>query len=271
MEKKENVVSSNGGGSGFNTYQHTPFYSTKREEEENTSYLALGYSIIDVDGGEEEGVILEHLVQTVHTSGGLLGDTLDVLDQSGPHLWVNLLAFLEQTVDNGQLLVVLIVVENGGVLLGLEAPVNHEGGITSVIDNQLGSELSSVPQQGVHGALPVLLEGLSLPGEDGHTGDGDGGSGMILCGEDVARAPPDVSAEVCQGLDQDSGLHGHVQRSHHADALERLVVVLFTACHQTGHLLLGDVDLLPSEFGQADVFDLWTTFVDECECGVCVV
>jgi hypothetical protein len=37
--------------------------------------LALGDGVVDVDGGEQELAGLLHLVQALHTGGGLLGDT----------------------------------------------------------------------------------------------------------------------------------------------------------------------------------------------------
>ena len=55
-------------------------------------------------------------------------------------------------------------------------------------------------------APPVLLEGLSLPGKHGAGVAGDGGGGVVLGGEDVARAPADLGAEGGQSLDQDGGL-----------------------------------------------------------------
>ncbi len=39
--------------------------------------LGLGDRVVDVDGGNLELAILEHLVEVVDTSGGLLRDTLD--------------------------------------------------------------------------------------------------------------------------------------------------------------------------------------------------
>ena len=39
--------------------------------------LALGDTVVDVDGGDLQGARLHHLVEIVHTGGGLLGDTLD--------------------------------------------------------------------------------------------------------------------------------------------------------------------------------------------------
>ena len=41
--------------------------------------LRLGDGVVDVDGGDLQGVVLEHLVQVVHTSGRLLRQALDSL------------------------------------------------------------------------------------------------------------------------------------------------------------------------------------------------
>jgi len=41
--------------------------------------LALGHAIVDVDGRDKKGTLLHHLVQTVDTSGGLLGNTDEAL------------------------------------------------------------------------------------------------------------------------------------------------------------------------------------------------
>src|SRR5690606_2572304 len=106
-------------------------------------------------------------------------------------------------------------------------------------------------------AVPVLLQGLALPGEDRGAGGGDRGGGVVLGGEDVARGPAHVGADVLEGLDQHRGLDGHVQRAGHAHALERLRGgVLAADRHQARHLVLGDVDLLAAPVGQGDVGDL---------------
>lgn len=51
-----------------------------------------------------------------------------------------------------------------------------------------------------------------------------------------------------------------MQATSNAGTLERLVLgVLQTSGHQTGHLLLGEVDLPAPEGGQVDVGDLFIT------------
>ncbi len=90
-----------------------------------------------------------------------------------------------------------------------------------------------------------------------------GGRSMILRGEDVARGPPDVRAERDEGLDQDCGLHRHVQRTGDARTLQRQnLCVLATQRHQPGHLVLGQTDLFAAELGQRQIGDLEIEPVD---------
>jgi len=120
----------------------------------------------------------------------------------------------------------------------------------------------------------VFLLGLTLPGEDGDAGGGDGSSGMILGGEDIlkggvrsifdetghkkktyARRPGNLGTESSEGLDQDGGLDRHVQASCDASALERLGGgELLPHVHKTWHLLFGDFDLLTAKGGKGDIY-----------------
>lgn len=91
--------------------------------------LGLGDRVVDVDGWDKKSSLLQHSVQVVDTSGGLLRDTVAVLEE----LWVLL-------VDEGSK-------------------------ISSIVENQV--ELSSI-LEGVELLLEaplVLLLGLSFPGE----------------------------------------------------------------------------------------------------------
>lgn len=45
--------------------------------------LGLGDSVVDIDGRNPQLVLLEHLVQMMDTSGGLLGDTKAVIEKFG--------------------------------------------------------------------------------------------------------------------------------------------------------------------------------------------
>ena len=85
----------------------------------------------------------------------------------------------------------------------------------------------------------------------------DGGGGVVLRREDVARRPADLGAERDQRLDEDGRLDRHVQRAGDARALERLGRrVLLAGAHQAGHLVLGELDLLAAEGGEAQIGDL---------------
>lgn len=149
--------------------------------------LGLGDRVVDVDGRNKELALLEHAVEVVNTSGGLLRDTVAVGEHLGV-LGVDQVSEITTVVkDKVQLLIVL----EGNELL-LQAPV-------------------------------VFLLGLALPGEDRHTGGSNGGSGVVLGAEDVAGSPGNLSTEGGQGLDEDSSLDGHVEAASNAGALERLV------------------------------------------------
>ena len=142
--------------------------------------LGLGDRVVDVDGWNKELALLEHLVEVVYAGGGLLGNTVTVLE----HLWV------------------LLVDESGQVTTIIEDDVE---GLVVLESNQL---LLQAPL--------VLLLGLTLPGENWDTGSGDDSRGVVLGGEDVAGRPGNLSAEVGEGLDEDCGLDGHVETSGNA-------------------------------------------------------
>lgn len=134
--------------------------------------LGLGDGVVDVDGGDEEGLVLEHLVEVVDTSGGLLGDTVAVLE----HLRVLL--------------------------------VDESGKITTVIEDQVEGLARGESGELLLETPLVLLLGLTLPGEDGGTTSGNGGSGVVLGGEDVAGGPGELGTEGLEGLDKDGSLDG---------------------------------------------------------------
>ena len=135
--------------------------------------LGLGDGIVDVDGGDKETLALEHAVEVVDTGGGLLRDTVAVLE----HLRVLLVDKGSEVTTIVEDQVQRLAVLEGSKLL-LEAPL-------------------------------VLLLGLALPGEDGDTSGSDGGGGMVLGGEDVAGGPGELGAKGCEGLDEDGGLDGY--------------------------------------------------------------
>merc|ERR1719163_708933 len=111
-------------------------------------------------------------------------------------------------------------------VLGLPALVHEQRHVAAVVDDEVRAVALGVgvrPGDGVHRALPVLLERLALPGEDGRGPVArDGGRGVVLRREDVARAPADVAAELLERLDEHGRLDRHVERARDARALERL-------------------------------------------------
>merc|ERR1719500_173683 len=173
--------------------------------------------VVDVDGGDLQAVLGEHLVQVVHTSGGLLRQALDSLDVLG------------------------------------ELLVDEVGEVASVVEDHVQG-LAVGEDEGLLDAPDVLLVGLSLPGVDWHTDSGDGCGGVVLGGEDVAGAPCDVSSKLKQGLDQDGGLNSHMKTSRDPGSLQRLGrSVGLSDVHESRHLLLGQVDRLSAPVGEGDV------------------
>lgn len=189
--------------------------------------LGLGDGVVNVDGGDLKLAVLEHLVEVMNTSGGLLRDTLDVTEELG-------------------------------VLL-----VDQRGEVTTVIENHVKSLAPGESLEGLVDTPKILLLGLTLPSKDGDTGGGDGGSGMVLGGEDVAGRPGDLSTESGKGLDENSGLDGHVETASNPGTLEGLGLgVLLTEVHETRHLVLSELNLLSAKSGKRDVGDLVVRLIE---------
>jgi len=224
--------------------------------------LGLGDAIVDVDCGEEELTLGGHLFETVDTGGGLLRDTTDDLGHLGPLQGVDGDAVLDGLEDDLELGVVGGGRVGEGAVLGeqglsLAAFVDQEGDITAVIDDHVWA-VGVRPGEGLLRAPPVLFEGLALPGEDlAGAGLGASSGGVVLGGENVARAPADLGTELVEGLDQDGGLDGHVEGTSDLDSLEGLGRAKLPAGgHQTGHLNLGEAKLLAAEIGEGKILDL---------------
>ncbi len=199
--------------------------------------LGLGNGVVDVDGWDKETLALEHSVEMVDTSGGLLRDTIAVLE----HL---------------------------GVLL-----VDKGGQVTTVVKDQVQALAILEGGELLLQAPLVLLLSLALPGEYWHTGGGNGGSSVVLCGEDVAGSPGQLSTESLERLDQNGGLDGleavsrssqlgferrtHVQASSNTSALQWLIVsILLASLHETGHLILSKLNLAATKGRETNVGDL---------------
>lgn len=137
--------------------------------------------------------------------------------------------------------------------------MDEQGHVAAVIDDEIGAAdttIGSGPQNGLQRALPVVLEGLSLPGEHGsRLGSDDGRGGVVLGAEDVARAPSERGAAGLQRLDEDGRLHGHVERTRDTSS-RKSSGVLLAAGHQTGHLVLGKGEVLSSPLGKGHIGNL---------------
>lgn len=231
------------------------------QRKASKNHLALGDGIVDVNGREEEGAGLLHLVEPLDTRGGLLRDA----DKPLLHLAVLLGVSLEPVADDGEHDLELSVV--GGlrigdlagllvVLLGLDTLVDEQRGVAAVVDDEVGAARLA-PVEAALGAPPVLLEGLPLPGEHGGRVARDGGGGVVLRGEDVAGAPADLGAERGEGLDEDGGLDGHVERPRDPSAGEGLGrAELGAARHEAGHFDLGQLNLEAAEVRLREILDL---------------
>ena len=182
--------------------------------------LRLGHRVVHVDGREEELAAALHLVEAVDAGGRLLGDALDGVGGGGEAARLLGDDRAEELEDDSVLLGVL---GGGGGddagLLELEALVDQERGITTIVEDRRGAILAG-PGQGLVGAPPVLLERLTLPCEDRNAlgvlgsairADGDRRGGVVLCGEDVAAGPAHLGAKRYEGLDQHGSLDGHVK------------------------------------------------------------
>ena len=179
--------------------------------------LRLGHRVVHVDRRYLQRAVLEHLVQVVHAGGRLLRDTLDAGQQ-------------------------------------FRMPVVHDvRQIATVVQDHV-QRLAVRPEQRLLDAPLVLLLGLAFPRVDRDTALGDRRRRMVLRREDVARAPLHLGAELQQGLDEHTGLDGHVQTAGDTGTLQRLLgAVLLADGHQAGHLVLGQDQLLAAPIGQADV------------------
>ena len=106
-------------------------------------YLAFGDGVVDVNSREQEGMIGLHLVKPLNSNGCLFRHT----NQTLLHLVVPLRICLQPISDNGQHNLELGIVGGSWVrkspvllkqLLGLNALMDEQSGVTTVIDYEIG-------------------------------------------------------------------------------------------------------------------------------------
>jgi len=179
--------------------------------------LGLCDGVVDIDGRDLQGLLGKHLVQVVHTGGGLLRQTLDSLDVLG------------------------------------ELLVDEVGEVASIIEDHVQG-LAIGEDEGLLNAPHILLVRLSLPCVDWHADSGNSCGGVVLGGEDVAGAPCDISSKLDQSLNQDGGLNSHMKTSRNPGSLQRLGrSVGLPDEHKSRHLLLSKSDCLSAPVGEGDV------------------
>ena len=151
-------------------------------------------------------------------------------------------------------LVVGLLLQNGGIVFGLHALVDEQGGVAAVVHDEIRAGAVG-PGQGHFRAPPVVLKSFALPGEDlGQALLDDGCGRVVLGGENVAGGPADVRTQGVQGFDQHGRLDGHVQGAHDLEALQGLLGTVFSdAFHKAGHFPLGKLHFLPAEIGLAEI------------------
>src|SRR5439155_237436 len=130
-----------------------------------------------------------------------------------------------------------------------------DGGVAAIVHDELRAFPAGMREHG-EGKVPVFFERFAFEREHGDAGLRDGGGGLVLRGEDVARRPAHGRTEFDERLDEHGGFDRHVQRAGDAHAVERFLRTVFGAHgHQARHLVLGDTDFATAEAGKVDVSD----------------
>ena len=135
--------------------------------------------------------------------------------------------------------------------------MNQQGGIATIVDNEVRTATVG-PHEGLLGTPPVLFQSFTFPGEHRDTlevvhralgSNRDRCGRAVLGGENVTAHPPHVGTQGREGLNQNGGLHGHVQTSHDFGSRQHFgILVPLPNRHQPRHLLLGQTNLLATQF-----------------------
>jgi hypothetical protein len=143
--------------------------------------------------------------------------------------------------------------DDADVLLGAGAQMQQQRGVAAVVEDHVAVTTVG-PLEDAVGVIPVVGQRFAFDREHRDVVGGDGGGGVVLGREDVARGPAHFGAQCGEGLDQHSGLDGHVQTAGDARAFQRLAGGVFLADrHQTGHFGFRDADFLAAPVGQRHV------------------
>ena len=182
--------------------------------------LGLGHAVVHVDGGQRKGSFGHAFVQAVHAGGGLLGDAANSSSQVGV------------------------------------AVQHHVGQVAAVVQNHVQGLLALAKVQGLLNAPVKLFFGHALPCIYLNTSCGNGGSGVVLRGENIAGRPGNLGTQFDQRFNQNGRLDGHVQATGNPRSCKGLRnAVLGAQSHQSGHFGLGQLDFFASPVGKGHVFD----------------
>lgn len=140
----------------------------------------LGHGIVHVDGGHLEFALLEHFVQGMNTSGGLFADTQDAGSELGVFV-VNDASQITAVVQNHVQRFIIITKMN-------RLDQRHVRAAAAAHRTKaFFSYLLDTPD--------IFFIGFTFPGVDWRASLGDGRSGVILRGEDIAATPLHLADE----------------------------------------------------------------------------
>ena len=98
--------------------------------------------------------------------------------------------------------------------------IEYVGKVATVIQYHIKRTFRRSEEKRLLDAPIRFLQGLTFPGIDTDSRCGNGSCGVILCGEDVTRAPLHFSAKCYQRFNQYGGLNGHVQATCNAGSFQ---------------------------------------------------
>ena len=214
------------------------------------------HRVVDVDRGNKQDAVQFHFVEAMNARRRLFGDAFplgnDVVE-TVRGLGMN---FLEQVFDDRLFMAVGGAVHPVGfAVFEIITFVDEQGGIAAVVHDELGA-LAAGEGQCLVGTPPVFFEGFTFPGEDGNARRRDCRRRMILRREDVAARPAHIGTERDERFDENRRLDRHMKRSGDANALQGLARGISLADrHETGHLMLGDIDFFAPEVRKGQIGD----------------
>src|SRR6185437_9427027 len=163
--------------------------------------FGFGDGVVDVDGGDQQFSLFQHLIEAMHAGGRFFGNAFPILHDFVPETRAFFRDAFQERLDDGDFVVVAGRIDPIAAVFELVTFVDEQGGVAAVIDDELRAFVAGVGEGG-EGEVPVFLEGFALVGEDRDAGFRDRGGGVVLRAEDIAARPAHGRAEFNQGLDE---------------------------------------------------------------------